>query len=474
MDWSKLAAEIEGHVVVPGDPTYNLLRQPFNYRINRQPAAIARVLSEEDVVKCVAFAMKAGVTITSRSGGHGTEGYCSVDGALMIDQSAMQDIRVDTEAKVVHVGAGASWGQVDIATYTRGLAAPGGGCQEVGVAGLTQGGGFGPISRTWGLTIDNLLSARIVTARDQKVIVADSTQNQKLFWALRGGGGGNFGAVTEFTYQLRPIGAALLGGMLLYNWTDTKAVFQFYRDWMNGTNDEKLTLLPMFFFGPGNQPMGGISAFYNGDPDVGLAYIEKILAAANVPDPIVPIQASLNPGTLLAYTGTESTTAWPGTGQYWRSGFLQNDFPDAAIDTFMTEFGKCPLPPNRQPRRALGNSYKQSDLSFGFIESLGGAIADVEPTDTAFFWRDQRFSFTFIGIFDPADATWAAKTKAWADSFRTAMEPYFSGGVYVNYMQADLADWQTAYYGENYAELKAVKATYDPKDVFRFPQDLSH
>jgi hypothetical protein len=138
----------------------------------------------------------------------------------------------------------------------------------------------------------------------------------------------------------------------------------------------------------------------------------------------------------------------------------------------MTWFAKCPLPPTRPARPALGNSYKQADLSFGFIESLGGAIGRVGKTDTAFFWRDQLFSFTFIGIYDPADATWASQTQAWADAFRTAMEPYFSGGVYVNYTQADLADWKTAYYGDNYAELRAVKLKYDKNDLFRFPQGL--
>lgn len=472
MDWSPLANAMEGHLVLPGDPTYDLLRKPFNARVNQRPAAVARCVSEKDVVACVKFAKLHKVAVTCRSGGHGAEGYCSVDGELMIDQSAMQQIRVDTENRVVHVGAGATWGQVDVATYPRGLATPGGGCVEVGVAGLTQGGGFGPIARTHGLTLDNLLSVRIVTSRDEKAIVADATTNPELFWALRGGGGGNFGAVTELTYRLYPIGRALLGGMLLYTWPQAKQVFQFYRDWMNsGSDDARLTMLPMFFFGPGNQPMSGISLFYNGDPDTGLAYVLQLLEAANMPTPVNgPAEGVLSPGTLPAYTGTESTTAWPGLGQYWRSGYLVNDFPDDAIDTFLTWFAKAPMPPAGTGRKAMG--YRSADLSFGFIESLGGEIAKVGKTDTAFYWRDQKFSFTFIGIFDPADAKWAADTKQWADDFRAAMGPYFSGGVYVNYMQAELPDWQQAYYGANYAKLAQVKQAYDKAHVFRFPQDL--
>jgi FAD/FMN-containing dehydrogenase len=260
--------------------------------------------------------------------------------------------------------------------------------------------------------------------------------------------------------------------MLVYEWTDAKAVFRFYRDWMRGENDEKLTLLPMFFFGHGNVRMAGISAFYNGDPEVGFPYVEEILAAAKLPSPLNgPLDQAVVRSTLPAYTGTESTTAWPGSGQYWKSAFLENDFPDEAIDTFLSWFEKCPLPPGRA-RLAGGSTFKQDDLSFGFIESLGGAIGRVGKKDTAFFWRDQLFSFTFIGIYDPANATWAAQTRDWADAFREAMEPYFAEGVYVNYMQAGLDDWQHAYYGDNYERLRAAKLEYDPKHLFRFPQDL--
>src|SRR5262249_4977874 len=222
-----------------------------------------------------------------------------------------------------------------------------------------------------------------------------------------------------------------------------------------------------------NKPLAGISLIYNGDPDDGLAYVEQILGAAKVPAPINgPVAQMLTPGTLPAYTGTESTTAWPGSGQYWRSGFLQNHFPDAAIDQFLSGCAKPPLPPDRPARRAGGQHEKQSDLSFGFFESLGGAIAEVGKTETAFYWRDQRFSFTFIGIYDPDKPEWGAQTQAWADAFRKAMEPYFVGGVYVNYVQSELPDWQHAYYGENYAELRKAKQTYDPAYLFRFPQDL--
>ena len=478
INWSELRAALEGHLILPGDPTYDLLRRPFNARVDRRPAAIARCVSETDVVQCVKFAHRLGIAVTCRGGGHGAEGFSSLDDALVIDQSAMQQIRIDTEASVVHVGAGAQWGQVDISTYARLLAAPGGGCQAVGVGGLAHGGGFGPLSRSRGLTIDNMVSARVVTSRDLRVIEVSATENADLFWAIRGGGGGNFGAVTEFTFRLAPIEPALLGGDLVYAWSDAKRMFQFYRDWMNSAdNNEKLTFLPIFGFGPDNQPVALMSTFYNGDYDEGIAYVAKILSDANMPAPVnlppgAPLSAVLGPGTLPAYTGTESTTAWPGSGQFWRSGFLQNDFPDAAIDTFMTWFAQCPLPGGLKELPVTTGSYKKNDLSFGFIESLGGAIGRVGRTDTAFYWRDQRFSFTFIGIFDPDDAVWAEQTHQWADDFRNAMAPYMMGGVYVNYVQAELQDYQHAYYGGNFERLHLIKLEVDPKHVFRFPQDV--
>ena len=484
-DWTTLAQQLQGRLILPGSPTYDLLRQPFNARIDQHPAAVARVLSEADVVACVHFCAQHGVRITCRSGGHGAEGYCARDGQLMIDLSALQQVEVDLENQVVHVGAGSFWGQVDVATYPRGYAACGGGCVEVGVAGLSQGGGFGPISRSHGMTIDNLLEARIVTARDRRVVVASASSEPDLFWALRGGGGGNFGVVTRFTYRLHPIGRAFCGGTLVYNWgDDTRAMFRFYRDWMRSADaDEKLTFLPIFALTPDGSPLGVLSTFYNGNFDDGLAYLLKIMTAAGMPLPAnaapgssleLALAQAMGPTTLPGYTGTESTTAWPGSGQYWKSGFLHNDFPDAAIDTFMAWFDKVPRTPSKVAGGPNNLGMKHApDLSFGFIESLGGAMGRVGNTDTAFFWRDQLFSFSFIGIYPVELPQMQARVAQWAEQFRAAMQPYFSGGVYVNYMQADLPNWQAAYYGDNYPRLRQIKAIHDPTHLFAFPQDLA-
>ena len=473
MDWTPLRRVLEGPLVLPGERTYDVLRRPFNYRIDPFPAAVARCLNEDDVVACVRFAVKNDIAITMRSGGHGAEGYSSVDGALVIDQSGMQRIRVDLENDLVHVTGGCEWGQVDIATYPRGRVAGGGGCAAVGAGGLTQGGGFGPVSRTWGLTADQVVSARVVTSRDQKAIVVDADNDAELFWALRGGGGGNWGVVTEFTYRLHPIGTQLLGGMAVYPWEQAQELFVLYRDWMLKGGDPRLTPLPMVAFGGDNKPMAAVSAFYNGDPDTGMSELTSLLDTKKVGDPVQgPLDTVFSPGTLPAYTGTESTTAWPGSGQYWRNGFLENAFPDAAINTMLTWFNDCPRPPTDESKRHGFTHQPQNDLSFGFIESLGGAIAEVPRDDTAFYWRDRLFSFSFIGVFDPENSGWSQDTKTWADGFLNAMGPYLSGAAYVNYMQAELPDWKKAYYGGHVSELERIKREYDPAYVFRFPQDV--
>jgi hypothetical protein len=223
----------------------------------------------------------------------------------------------------------------------------------------------------------------------------------------------------------------------------------------------------------GTDPGCALMTYYNGDPDTGMAVMKKMLGGLQ---PITgPLEQSLQLTTLPAFTGGGETTAWPGTAQYWRSGFLDNDFPDDAISTVAEWFVRCPMPPSGTNHPAAGTKLApqwRNDISFAYIESLGGAIGEVPIDDTAFFWRDKKFSFTVIAVFDPAMQQWAEQTREWAFGFRAAMEPFLSGGVYANYVQADLADFGAAYYGDHYDKLRAIKAAYDPTHTFQFPQDL--
>jgi hypothetical protein len=337
------------------------------------------------------------------------------------------------------------------------------------VGGLTQGGGLGPIARSYGLTIDNLVEAEIVTARDRKPIIVSEHEEPELFWALRGGGGGNFGAVTRFKFRTYPIDPALTAGMVIYKWDDAKRVFQFYRDWMrSSTADDRLTMLPIIGFGPQGDPVALLSIFFNGPWQEGYEHVKKLFADHGMPE---PLNESLGPITLPSFTATEASTAWPGLAQIWKSGFLKNDFGDDAIDTLLDWFDRAPKPANLKLRPAATHP-KSPDLTFAFIESFGGRIRDRRPEDTAFFWRESLFSFTFIAIYELGDPDMARKMEEWATGFRNAMTPHFSGGVYVNYLQDDLPDWRHAYYGKNYDRLRRVKETYDPDRLFRFPQDL--
>jgi FAD/FMN-containing dehydrogenase len=476
--WRSLKNRLRGRLILPIDGAlYNEARSVFNARIDQHPLAIAYCANHEDVVACVRFCGANDLKAVCRCGGHGALGFSTRSGQLVIDMTALQTIGVDWRRKVVTVGGGAFWGQVDLATYPRGYAAPGGGCPQVGVGGLAQGGGFGPISRSHGLTIDNLIEAEVVTSRHGRLTKVSETEEPDLFWALRGGGGGNFGAVTSFTFRLHPIDHALTAGSLIYAWgDDTKKMFQFYRDWMRSDGDARLTLLPIVGFDIQANPISLLSVFYNGDWVEGYEYLSKVFSDFRAP---TAVNTSLGPTTLPSFAATDSTTAWPGLTQYWKSGFLSNDFPDAAIDTMMAWFERAPKPAqaaraaSRLARRPVGDAPRAPDLTFGFIESLGGRIRDKRPEETAFYWRDNLFSFTFIGVCERSDAALSHELQLWADDFRKAMAGFLTGAVYVNYMQEGLGDWKRAYYGGNVERLCAIKKEYDPLHMFSFPQDLA-
>ncbi len=484
--WRSLKNRLRGRLVLPSDGAlYDEARGVLNARIDQRPAAIAYCANDGDVVACVRFCNATDLKAVCRCGGHGALGFSTRSDQLVIDMTALQTVGVDLREKTVTVGGGAFWGQVDLATYPRGYAAPGGGCPQVGVGGLAQGGGLGPISRSHGLTIDNMIEATLVTSRRGQLIKVSESEEPDLFWALRGGGGGNFGAVTSFTFRLHPIGHALTAGSLVYasgpdtnKWAaDAKKLFQFYREWMRSPDcDSRLTLLPIVAFDDQSNPIFVLSVFFNGDWVEGYEYLFDILNNFGAPK---AVNTSLGPTTLPGYTATESTTAWPGQSLYWKSGFLANDFPDAAIDTMITWFEHAPKPAqaaraaSRIASRPAGAAPRAPDLSFGFIESLGGRIRDKRPDETAFYWRDQLFSFSFIGICERSDAALSRELRQWADNFRKAMEPYLTGAVYVNYMQEGLGDWKRAYYGGNVDRLCAIKQEYDPSHMFSFPQDLA-
>ena len=473
-NWSGLERRLNGRLILPGEgAVYDEARAVFNARIDEFPYAVAYCASPEDVAACVTFCAANGIKAVARGGGHGALGYATRSRRLVIDQSAMQTIGVDPRCKTVTVGGGALWGQVDLATYPRGLAAPGGGCPQVGAGGLTQGGGFGPIARSHGLTCDNLIEAEVVLPRTGRLTKVSATEEPDLFWALRGGGGGNFGPVTSFKYGLYPIERALTAGSCIYDWKDALKLFQFYREWMTSNGDVRLTLLPIVGFDPDGNPTAILSVLYNGEWTEGYQLLRQIFADFCAPNALKEL---LGPTTLPAYAASDSTTGWPGLAQYWKSGYLENDFPDAAIDAMIGWMEKAYKPSVRSFGRVPGGTSdrpKAPDLSFAFIESLGGRIGEKRPTETAFFWRDKLFSFTLIGVCERQDTQLSAQLKEWADDFYAAMKPYLSGAVYVNYMQEGLSDWKRAYYGDNADRLSAIKNHYDPHHIFDFPQDLA-
>jgi FAD binding domain/Berberine and berberine like len=468
-DWDALRRSLRGRLLLPTDgQSYDDGRKVFNARIDSHPSAVVSCFGADDVVTCINFCAENGIRATCRCGGHGALGYAVRDGQLVIDLSALQTIRFDPRNKTVTVGGGAFWGQVDLATCPRGYASPGGGCPQVGVGGLAQGGGLGPLARSCGLTIDNLVEANVVTAQGEHLTRVSEDNEPELFWALRGGGGGNFGAVTSFTFRLHPIEPALTAGTLSYSWADTRMMLQFFRNWMRSKGDDRLTLLPTLVFDTNGKPGSLLSVFYNGPWQAGVQYLSTVLRKFGAPP---SLNKSLGPTTLPSFTAAEASNAWPGLAQIWKSGFLKNDFPDAAIDTIMEYFEKAPKPVDVSAGETTVR-LKPLYPTFAFIEPLGGRIQNKGATETAFFWRDALFSFTFIGIYPPSDTMLADKMQHWTASFRSALKPYYSDGVYVNYLQDDLPNWKYAYYGDNYHRLRAIKRAYDRDHLFYFPQDL--
>lgn len=326
---------------------------------------------------------------------------------MVIDLSALQSISFDARDKHVTVGGGAFWGQVDLATCPRGYASTGGRCPQVGVGGLAQGGGFGPLARSCGLTIDNLVEADIVTAQGKHLARVSEDNEPELFWALRGGGGGNFGAVTSFTFRLHPIEPVFTAGTLRYSWAATRRLLQFFRDWMRSKGDDRLTLMPILAFNQEGSPSSLLSVFYNGPWQSGAQYLPKVLRDFGAPD---SLSQSLGLTTLPSFTAAEASYAWPGTAQIWKSGFLKNDFPDAAIDTIMESFEKAPRPVN--PRAGDDPAEQPPNLTFAFIEPLGGRIQDKGSSGTAFFWRDACSASRLLASILQATRVWPIRCKA--------------------------------------------------------------
>lgn len=447
-----LTERVRGRVITASDADYDDARAVYNAMHDRKPGAVVRCVDAADVMATIAAARDSGADLAVRGGGHSVPGFGTVDDGLVIDLSPMRHVLVDPDKGVAHVGGGATLGDVDHATYPFGLAVPGGVVSTTGVAGLTLGGGIGYLTRSVGLTIDNLLSADVVLA-DGRQVTASDYQNEDLFWALRGGGG-NFGVVTSFEFQLHEVGD-VVAGPLFYGFDDAAAVLQGYRDYI-AVAPEQLgcffgwQIAPPLPFIPEDRVgelFCALVTCWNGpheEADEVLRPLREIaeVQAENVD--VVPFPAMQSAFDDLVPTGMQN---------YWKADFTA-DLTDAAIAAHV-EHGK------RTPNVS----------SSMHLHPTNGAAQRVGADETAFGHRDKSFAPVIVGIWpDPADNE---ANIQWVRDYYDAIHPHSgSEGGYVNFMSDDDDQRAPENYGANYERLASVKATYDPDNTFHVNQNI--
>ena len=451
---SALDDRVAGQIVRPGDPEYDEARSVWNGIVDRRPAAIVRCTGTADVVACVDVAREHGVPLSVRGGGHNVAGTAVCDDGIVVDCSEMRGVWVDTDARRVSVQGGATLADVDRETQLFGLAVPLGVVSDTGVAGLTLGGGFGHLSRTYGLSCDALRSADVVTA-DGDVLTASAEEHPDLFWALRGGGG-NFGVVTRFEYEAYPVGPDVMACFVVHPAHDRAALFRKYREFCANAPDE-VGLLAFTMWIPDDElfpehardkPGVGFLGSYVGPVDEGADAFESV---RSFDTPLVDFSGVM-PFTELQQMLDED---YPdGRRYYWKSLYLDT-LSDEAIETIVDAAESAP-----------------SKLSTVDVWQLGGAISDVDDDETAIGWRDMPHMLGIEANWDdPADDE---ANIEWARTLWSAMQPYSPGGLYVNFpgFGEEGDDLVRAVYGDNYERLAAVKARYDPENLFRSNQNV--
>jgi FAD/FMN-containing dehydrogenase len=447
------ATSLRGPLLRPDDDGYDEARAIWNGMIDKHPALIARCTGTADVAAAVTFAREHDLPLSVRGGGHNIAGTAVCDDGLMIDLSQMNGVHVDPQARTVRAQGGALWGDVDHETQQFGLAVPSGFVSSTGIAGLTLGGGFGWLARKHGLTCDNLRSVEIVTA-DGQVRTASTEQNADLFWGVCGGGG-NFGVVTSFEYQLQPLGPTVLAGLMVYPFEQAREVLKFFQQFTASAPEELGALavlrnappapfLPQEVHG---KPIAAIFVCYAGSVEAGQRVVQPLKEFGT------PIVDKIMPKPYTAQQQILDATAPHGRRYYWKSEYLPG-ISDEAIDTCIAH-----APDETKP------------YSAALLFQLGGAISRIDANANAAAHRDAAYVLNIQAAWDAPEET--DRYTTWAREFWEAMQPYSTGGVYVNFLSDDEGgDRVRAAYGDRYSRLVALKNQYDPTNLFRMNQNI--
>lgn len=448
----KLKGKVKGKVILPTDPGYNETRKIWNAMIDRRPAVIVQCAYAADVPHAISFARDSGLEISIRGAGHNIAGNAVCDDGVMIDFSKMRNVHVDAEKRLAHVEPGATLGDVDKATQAHGLATPLGINSTTGIAGLTLGGGFGWLTRKYGMTVDNLVSAEMVTADGGQIRVSDK-ENTELFWAIRGGGG-NFGVVTRFEFKLYPVGPEITAGLLVFPFDQARQVLKKYREFAISAPEEInvwviLRKAPPLPFLPANvhgKEVVVLAVFYAGDNTEAQKLIEPLRSFGDAhgehigAQPYAQWQQAFDP------------LVTPGARNYWKSHNF-SELSDGALDSIIQFAGKLPTP--------------QCEI---FLALIAGASNRISADATAYGHRDTKIVLNVHGRWD--DSADDKRCVVWARDFFKASAPYASAGAYVNFMTEDEVDRIAAAYGSNFARLAQIKRKHDPGNIFHLNQNI--
>lgn len=443
--------KLHGSVTRPEDSDYDEVRALYNAMIDKRPALIARCADRDDVVTAVNFGREQGLDIAIRCGGHNGPGLGSVDNGLVIDLSGLKTITVDPDSRTAKVGGGCLVGDVDAATHEHGMATPGGIISTTGAGGLMLGGGIGHLTRKAGLSIDNILGAEVVLA-DGSVVNANESENDGLYWAIRGGGG-NFGVVTQLTLRLHPI-STVAAGPMFWDLDQTVDVLKWYREFILDAPEDlngffafvSVPPAPMFPEELHLQKVAAVVWCWTGAED---AAADALAEARSQPGLLLD---GVQPMPLPALNSAFDDLFPAGEQWYWRADFVES-ISDEAIEKH-AEYG-----PKMPTWKSTMHMYP-----------IDGAAHRVGPTDTPWGYRNANWGAVYAGV-DPDPANVDA-ISAWSKEYHEALHPFSAGGAYVNMMMEEGQDRIEAAYGENYVRLAQIKAEYDPDNLFHVNQNI--
>jgi FAD/FMN-containing dehydrogenase len=434
---------LKGDLVLEGDAGYDEARKVWNGAIEKRPAMIAYCADAQDIVRAVTFARSRTFPVAVRSGGHNVAGLSVCDGGMVIDLSRMKRIDVDPVRRTARAEAGLDLGEFDRATQAYGLATTMGVNSDTGIAGLTLGGGFGKLGRKYGLTCDNLIAAEVVTA-EGNILRASVAEHPDLFWGLRGGGG-NFGIVTAFEYQLHAIGTSLLVASALHPYDQAREAMRFYDEFARNAADEVNVDAALVTL-PSGDRFFSISGCHVGSHHDGEHALSPIVKFG------CPVETRLAAVPYLEIQSGGDALFPRGRRYYWKAQFLR-EISAGAIDALLDAYARAP-----------------NASSLLALQQVGGAIARVPVSDSPYANRDAAFDCFPIAIWDdPADD---GANMRWARELWSAVRPHSTGGVYANNLGDEGEDRVRDAYGENYPRLVALKNKYDPTNFFRLNQNI--